>query len=52
MEYARLLTCALNIGEQMLVSGAEVYRVEDCIRRIGSSYGAANVEAFALLCTT
>jgi uncharacterized membrane protein YjjP (DUF1212 family) len=48
MEYARLLTCALNIGEQMLVSGAEVYRVEDCIRRIGLSYGAANVEAFAL----
>lgn len=32
----------------MLVSGAEVYRVEDCIRRIGLSYGAANVEAFAL----
>lgn len=48
MEFARLLTCALNIGEQMLISGAEVYRVEDCIRRIGLSYGAKNVEAFAL----
>ena len=29
-----VLTCAINIGEQLLMSGAEISRVEDTIRRI------------------
>ena len=27
-----ILTCAINIGEQLLMSGAEISRVEDTIR--------------------
>ena len=33
------LDCAMEIGEQMLICGAEVHRVEDSIRRI--CYGTA-----------
>lgn len=32
----------------MLVSGAEVYRVEDCIRRICFAYGAVHVDVFTI----
>ena len=34
-----LLTCALDIGEQMLISGAEIGRVEDTVRHICRAYG-------------
>ncbi len=39
---------ALNIGEEMLVSGAEVSRVEESIRRICMAYGAERVDVFAI----
>ncbi len=43
-DYAReFLFNALNIGEEMLRSGAEVSRVEDSIRRICKAYGAESV---------
>ena len=29
-----LLTCIMDIGEQMLICGAEVHRVEDSIQRM------------------
>lgn len=48
MEFAQVLTCALDVGEEMLVAGAEVYRVEDCIRRICLAYGAVRGEVFVL----
>lgn len=48
MEFSQVLTCALDIGEEMLVAGAEVYRVEDSIRRICQAYGAVKVESFVL----
>lgn len=48
MNHDELLTCAMDIGENMLKSGAEVYRVEDCIRRICSAYGAVNVDVFSI----
>lgn len=48
MNHKELLTCAMDIGESMLRSGAEVYRVEDCIRRICFSYGASNVDVFSI----
>lgn len=48
MDFNQVLSCALNIGEHMLVSGAEVYRVEDCIRRICFAYGAVHVDVFTI----
>ena len=42
MEYAfsiEHLTLALDIGERLLVCGAEVSRVEDTITRICRAYG-------------
>ena len=42
------LYLALNIGEQMLMCGAEVHRVEDCIRRICTAYGAVRVDVFSI----
>ncbi len=43
-----LLSCALDIGEQMLVSGAEVNRVEDSISRICKAYDAKRVDVFTI----
>ena len=48
MEYARLLSDAITIGEKMLCSGAEVSRVEDSIVRICSAYGASRVDVFTI----
>ena len=48
MEYARLMSDALTIGEKMLCSGAEVSRVEDSIVRICSAYGASRVDVFTI----
>ena len=48
MNHNEVLTCALDIGENMLKSGAEVYRVEDCIRRICCAYGAVSVDVFSI----
>lgn len=48
MNWNDLLSAALDIGEQMQVSGAEVYRVEDCIRRICRAYGAKDVDVFTI----
>ena len=44
----RLLCLALDVGEGMLKSGAEIHRVEESIRMICISYGAAHVEVFAI----
>ncbi len=43
-----ILSCALDIGEHMLNSNAEVYRVEETISRICMAYGAKRVDAFAI----
>ena len=48
MDFSQVLTCAVDLGEEMLISGGEVYRVEDCIRRICLSYGAVRAEVFVL----
>lgn len=48
-DYAReFLFNAMNIGEAMLVSGAEVSRVETSIERICRAYGAERVDVFAI----
>lgn len=42
------LYCAMTIGEQLLVSGAEVNRVEDTIRRICTACGMERVDVFTI----
>lgn len=43
-----VLTCAINIGEQLLMSGAEISRVEDTIRRICDAYGILQSHIFSI----
>jgi len=43
-----LLSCAMDIGEQMLISGAEVHRVEESISRICYALGAKRVDVFII----
>jgi len=38
----------MDIGEQMLLSGAEVHRVEESIRRICHAFGAVRVDVFII----
>lgn len=43
-----LFQCAMDIGEQMLVSGAEVQRVEESIGRMCYAFGAKRVDVFII----
>lgn len=38
----------MDIGEQMLISGAEVHRVEESIRRMALAFGAVRVDVFII----
>ena len=44
----KLLSYAMDIGEQMLVSGAEVRRVEEGIKRMCCSFGAKRTDVFII----
>ena len=44
----KLFDLAMDIGEQMLVSGAEVHRVEDSLNRILLAMGACRVDVFII----
>ena len=48
MDPEQLISCALDIGEQMLLAGAEVGRVEDSMRLICTAYGCRRVDAFTI----
>ena len=48
MKAEQLLTCALDIGEQMLISGAEIGRVEDSLRHICTAYGCSRTDVFTI----
>ena len=48
MEKEQILRCALDIGEQMLISGAEVGRVEAAIRFICTAYGCRRTDVFTI----
>lgn len=48
MTQQQILSCALDIGEQMLISGAEVSRVELAIRMICSAYGCSRADVFII----
>lgn len=47
-EAENCLYTAMTIGEQLLISGAEVNRVEDTIRRICTAYGMERVDVFTI----
>ncbi len=42
------LSCAMSIGEQMLLCGAEVHRVEDAMQRMCRSFGAVRTDIFII----
>lgn len=42
------LSCVMDIGEQMLLSGAEVHRVEESITRMCTALGAARTDIFII----
>lgn len=44
----KLLNSVMDIGEQMLISGGEVHRVEDSIQRIFTAYGAKRTDVFII----
>ena len=43
-----LVRIALDIGEGLQKSGAEIHRVEDAIQHVCKAYGAAHVEVFSI----
>jgi len=44
----KLLSCAMDIGEEMLLSGAEVHRVEESIQRMCAAFGAERTDVFII----
>lgn len=48
MDRARLLKYTLDMGQNMLLCGAEVSRVEDTIRRLLTCYGAVEVDVMTI----
>ena len=48
MNIEQLLSCALDIGEQMLISGAEISRVETSIQLICKAYGCRRTDVFTI----
>lgn len=47
-EYNGMLRLFLEIGVMMLVSGAEINRVEETLSRMGEAYGAAEMNVFVI----
>lgn len=44
----KLLACAMDIGEEMLTSGAEVHRVEESVKRMCNSFGVERTDVFII----
>ncbi len=44
----QLLDSVMELGEQMLISGAQVHRVEDSLRRIFNAYGVQRTDVFII----
>lgn len=49
MNINKIVNLAAHAGKIMLESGAEIYRVEETITRIGGSYNIYNIDAFVTL---
>lgn len=47
-ETERILSCILDMGELLLVSGAEVMRVEDTVKRLCTAYGFVRTDVFTI----
>ena len=43
-----MLQCMLEFSESLLIFGAEVSRVEDSLRRIGTAYGIEKTDIFVI----
>ena len=48
MDYDKLLNVAVELGCQLMSSGAEIYRVEESVRRLLQAYGLDSPEVFAI----
>ena len=48
-DYDKILQGILDIGEEMIVAGAEVSRVEDSISRMCRSYGGDRVNVCIII---
>ena len=48
MKFDKTLACIMDVGEIMLVSGAEVNRVEDTVQRMAKAYGCSRVDVFTI----
>lgn len=48
MDFEKILSVAITIGEKMLCSGAEVGRVEDTVARICRAYNAKEINVFTI----
>lgn len=48
LERDHVVRLIISIGEALLLSGAEISRVEDTIERLGHKYGAVSVECFTI----
>ena len=48
MDYDRLLNLTTDLGYQLMASGAEIYRVEESIRRMLEAYGFPEAEVFSI----
>lgn len=48
MKFDKILAGILDIGEIMLVSGAEVNRVEDTMQRMAKAFGCSRVDVFTI----
>ena len=48
MDYDKLLTLSGDLGYELLMSGAEIYRVEESVRYLLEAYGVESGEVFAI----
>ena len=48
MDYDKLLNISVELGCQLMSSGAEIYRVEESVRRLLQAYGLDSPEVFAI----
>lgn len=48
MDYEKLLTLSCDLGCELLLSGAEIYRAEDSVRYLLAAYGVETGEVFAI----
>ena len=48
MDYNRIVELILDVGEEMLKSGAENFRLEDSLYRMCKSYGFKRYDVYAI----